>query len=376
MKNVIGSSKKAPYITDGDLYTLWKYANGHRLLAKNYFNFDDLTPIKGANWSTALRLIRMLGDLELKIEGAKFNGEQYLFYYKESLGVQKMKFKTYIKARIKNVLKDNFDMKDMESVCFMPKLQMCEFFEFKKSLTPETQQNLDDFINHYIDYFINDELFIEKENFLKFKNQKAKTIRELKDCIDKNGNQFIFHSGKSELDLSFRIGEGYLFMHNLVALENLGYIHINSIWVYDWELPPEKRKESYKVNISVKPKLLEEISNLESEEVVEPVGTPEVIFNKEIGVLMINDKQVKIQKFSNQYYLLDLIFQNQENMQKDWQFSEIAETIECLEGFSDKKLYNIVNAIRHKVAEKVGGIDDFFITTNQSVKINEKYLKV
>ncbi|MDD3434544.1 MAG: hypothetical protein PHD96_01305 [Candidatus Pacebacteria bacterium] len=97
-------------------------------------------------------------------------------------------------------------------------------------------------------------------------------------------------------------------------------------------------------------------------------------FDKEKGLLKINDLPVKTQKFSNQYYLLEMIFRNDENINKDWQFSELAELTECFEEFNDKKLYNIANAIKHKITEETG-IKDFFITTNQSIKINPKYLK-
>jgi len=97
-------------------------------------------------------------------------------------------------------------------------------------------------------------------------------------------------------------------------------------------------------------------------------------FDPEKSVLTVNDQEVKIQKYSKQYYLLNIIFQNFECSFKDWQFSEISELMDMEALFEWKKLYNIADAIRKNVAIATG-IKDFFIMTTQSVKINPNYLK-
>ena len=100
-----------------------------------------------------------------------------------------------------------------------------------------------------------------------------------------------------------------------------------------------------------------------------------IIFNKNTGVLKISNKSLKFRKFTNQYYLLEIILKDKESRDKDWQFSEISEDVEYpLENYDDKKLYNVANAIKHKIAEKIG-IEDFFITTIHSIKINKKCFK-
>lgn len=94
-------------------------------------------------------------------------------------------------------------------------------------------------------------------------------------------------------------------------------------------------------------------------------------FNEDKSVLSIYNKNVKIQKFSDQYHLLRIVFEDE---LKDWQFSEIAELIDSEKSFKWKNLYNSANEIKKKIAIETG-IKDFFITTTQSIKINEKYLK-
>jgi len=94
-------------------------------------------------------------------------------------------------------------------------------------------------------------------------------------------------------------------------------------------------------------------------------------FNEDKSVLSVCDKDVKIHKFSDQYHLLRILFKDK---LKDWQFSEIAELIDREKAFKWKNLYNSANEVKKKIAIETG-IKDFFITTTQSIKINEKYLK-
>lgn len=97
-------------------------------------------------------------------------------------------------------------------------------------------------------------------------------------------------------------------------------------------------------------------------------------FDNEKSVLYIGTKEVKIQKFSKQYYLLQIVFKDAECAAKDWQLSEISEFMDMEAKFEWKRLYNIADAIRKNVAIETG-IRDFFMLTTQSVKINPKYLK-
>jgi hypothetical protein len=96
-----------------------------------------------------------------------------------------------------------------------------------------------------------------------------------------------------------------------------------------------------------------------------------IFFDRDKGILSICNKIVKIQKFSNQYHLLRIIF---EDKLKDWQFSEISELVDMAKDFDWKHFYNSAYEIKKKIAIETG-IKDFFITTTQSIKINEKYLK-
>lgn len=93
-------------------------------------------------------------------------------------------------------------------------------------------------------------------------------------------------------------------------------------------------------------------------------------FDEGKSVLKVGNKEVPIQKFSRQYELLRVIARDK---YKDWQFSEISELMGIEALFKWKDLYDVAYTIKKKVALEAG-IRDVFITTTQSIKINEKYL--
>jgi hypothetical protein len=97
----------------------------------------------------------------------------------------------------------------------------------------------------------------------------------------------------------------------------------------------------------------------------------EYFFNTNLSILSISGVDVKIRKTTKQYEVLREIFKD---TAKDWQFSEIAENIDKIDKDNWKKLYDTINAIANKIAIETG-IRDFFITSTQSVKINESFIK-
>lgn len=89
------------------------------------------------------------------------------------------------------------------------------------------------------------------------------------------------------------------------------------------------------------------------------------------GILKIGSKQVNVRKYSDQYHLLAIIFQEKDDFFKTWFFSEIAEHMDEAKPPKDKKIYNIAYQLNTRIASKAH-IDDFFVTTAQSLELNKK----
>lgn len=188
-------------------------------------------------------------------------------------------------------------------------------------------------------------------------------------------------------------------IHNFLVKElNKQIIEAKPIEIFTNEVVPDRtealleqmQKEKRERTQWVARKLLRElesedriekriIEKIQSEGIIKNNKKTDIIdyqtsFDKDKSVLSICGKNIEIRKFSNQYHILRIIFQDDIAKDKDWQLSEIAELIDRAKDFEWKNLYNAADAIKKKIAIETG-IKDFFITTTQSIKINEKYLK-
>jgi hypothetical protein len=96
-------------------------------------------------------------------------------------------------------------------------------------------------------------------------------------------------------------------------------------------------------------------------------------FDEAKSILNIGDKIVKVRKMKDQYHLLRIIFEDKEELGKEWFFSEIAEKYDSEADLDDKKFYNAAYQVKQAIARDAG-LRDILITTTQSVRINPKYL--
>jgi hypothetical protein len=103
----------------------------------------------------------------------------------------------------------------------------------------------------------------------------------------------------------------------------------------------------------------------------ESVDPETISFDTEKSLLFVKGRLIKITKFSNQYHTLKIIFENQDEIGKEWFFSEIMEKTDSINS-NEKRYYNAIYQVRLKM--KCVGLNDFFIITSHSLKIREKYL--
>jgi hypothetical protein len=96
-------------------------------------------------------------------------------------------------------------------------------------------------------------------------------------------------------------------------------------------------------------------------------------FDEGRGVLHVAGKEVRFRKFTEQYHALASVFSDPKDLGNERFFSELAEKIDAVKGYTNKQFHNYFSAIKRKVAAETT-IKDLFITTTQSVKINPDYL--
>lgn len=96
-------------------------------------------------------------------------------------------------------------------------------------------------------------------------------------------------------------------------------------------------------------------------------------FDAEISYLKISRYEIPIGKNTRLFVCLDALFRV-DDIYGEICFSEIADIIDIDNPPNDKNVYNWIDQIRKKITLSTG-INDLFITTKRSLKINENYLQ-
>lgn len=389
MKNVI---KEIPYLSDGEIYSIWKYLNGFRLPNRNEFlNFNDITALN-ENGFFVSKFFSLLKDLGFKsLKGLTFEKDAYLKYYKKtheeltkkkesgSLGGYALKHLEFLEkiSNDPNTLYNDETLGIFDFIFYI-NLGFLEFFTFSTDLPQKDKEKLSNFINSYIKNFINDNLQKETRNFYCFNEQKKNLLIKLYFLEKKYGSSFILKYPEDPSSVPFdNKDEEYLFIHTLIALETLGYFEIENIWIFDFDidLAPDEQTENYKVKLTLKEKFLNEGNAVfivkKKIETKEPIKK-DLAFDDKKSILSFSNKEIKISKTrnSNGHYLLKSIFKDKN---KIWEYDEIAE--DWTEEYKKEdwsKYYNAGYKVNEKVAKETT-IKDFLIITNKTVGINKKY---
>lgn len=241
-------------------------------------------------------------------------------------------------------------------------------------------------LNAYLEKFIKNELampprdkrigevfILQNQNIYTFSKHKKLIFERLQEMHENCGNIFVFENPFEQIlpedrDNNESLKQRYanrqfLFKHAIFAFEKVGYIKILSLG-NNWHYSEEMDALRDRAKIQLLPPIFKELGT-------EPKQT-NLYFDDAKSCLFIRGTEIKIKKFSDQYHALRIMFENPDELAEEWFFSKMAEKYDLAQPPQDKKFYNAIYQISQKLKAK--GIDDFFTTTRQSVKINEKYL--
>ncbi|MDD3020861.1 MAG: hypothetical protein PHX61_07770 [Alphaproteobacteria bacterium] len=161
--------------------------------------------------------------------------------------------------------------------------------------------------------------------------------------------------------------KGFEFVKIVSYLEERGKVRVS-----DWKGRDAWNIEFYQTPISVESLLFDD--KVEEKGELNKKLKISLSFDETKSILRMGEKDVKIRKMSDQYHLLKIIFEDQEEIGKEWFYPEIAEKYDHEANFDDKKFYNAAYQVNQKIARDTG-IRDALITTTQSVRINSEYLR-
>jgi len=258
-----------------------------------------------------------------------------------------------------------------------------EYMSFSIVMTENDREKIKKDIFEYLNLFIKNGLKRGSEriqiqdtrvsypsNILNFNAHREVFSDYLKEMLTKYGNNFRiinkFEEGFSydnkevePQEIKDRYNKkDFLFVHCVLAFNQLGLIKIRGVSM-NWDALNAK-PVAYESQVEILPSFL-------GQQIPDSLH-----FDADKSRLYIDGKEVKITKFKDEYHTLRVIFENPDEVSKEWFFSEINEKNDAYSRSDDKKYYNAIYQTKNKL--KSLGLDDVFITTKQSVKINPKYL--
>src|SRR3989344_2128209 len=259
-------------------------------------------------------------------------------------------------------------------------------FEF--AFNEKIAEKLKDDLNIYLGKFINGELLmpsrekrigeirvLQNQNIYTFAKHKASMIERLREMRENFGSTFVFENPFGQIarydgdNYKENLKERYaarqfLFKHAIFAFEKLGYVRILTLG-NNWHYSEEAEDLRDTAKIQLLPPFFKELG-------VVPKQT-NLYFDDERSRLYVRGIEIKIQKNSDQYHALRIMFSDPKELGQEWFFDDIAERIDRSRPEERvKRYYNAIYQIGIKLTAK--GFPDFFITTKYSAKIDPKRL--
>ncbi len=383
-KPVILLPEKLPYWQEDYLYLVYKILKSNERLIKTALSLNDLQSAKWTPQHTFMKLGMLCEQIDIQFAGVIFHEVMYEQYCPEEYKNAKQLIKDNPKSKqaiaLKKIFNNDFQIQDFSGygIFALAKFSgLYEFIEFDTQLSHDTQEKLSSYLQEYLELFMSNHLVAEHQNYVTFSVMKAELLGFLRRPHSKYGNSFLLNDKDVHLFLTDK--DEFLFLHTFVALEHLQYLLVENLWVFDMDLPPEKQTDNYKIRLHLLAKFLEDDEPTSAKIEPAPVRIEQqapmhqLDFDPDKAILFVDDKPVKLTKFSNQYHCLRILFENQDQLGKEWFYSEIAEKFDAFRNSNDKVFNNAFSQIKIKVALKAG-FEDLFHTTIQSVKIDPKYI--
>ena len=234
------------------------------------------------------------------------------------------------------------------------------FIEFQISFIDERAKEIQKELEDYIQSFSYDDYAQEMPMYRDKRLYFSKQLENFYDYIKR----------MPVIDNCINIPFSALEEKGFEIIKILNYLELKKrIKVRNWN-----DTDLWNIKLSKVPITLESLANdtIPETKIEEKLKT-DLYFDEAKSILQIGDNAVKLRKGSDQFHLLRIIFENKEELPKEWFYSEIAEKYDMGATFDDKKFYNASYQISQKIARDTP-FRDVLITTSQSVQINPKYL--
>ena len=366
-------------LTEQELFNYWRLVywfnlEKNREKRKILISFQDLyTEFNQSVGICVFNIIQLFNILKINFKSIEFSKEMYSSCRGSKRESELLKNNKNSKnyQLITRVFNNNISKKDLEDLIITPKEInfLLEFICFE--IKDEDISKVVEFLNIYIEKFIDDKLLTENQNFYNFKNQEERIEFFLKENL-KFGKNFIIKYDPEDIILK---DDAFLFIHTLLAFEKLGYLKIEELYTFFWGENPKDHAKDYKAKVSLNDLFYSDYYNeSENKIIIHNEGSGRIEFVDKI--LFFKNKQFNFSNSPNQYELLGTLFKD---IQKEWNYDEIEEDWDptCYEERLKqkdywKRFYNSAKEINKKIAIETG-IKDFLLMDTKQVKVNTRY---
>jgi hypothetical protein len=381
-----------PYLSDGAIYAIWKYAkhkaewlNNDDVFCCIDFGFNDSVKEFTRNIGDFIYALKA-SDLNMHTAGIKFHNdkwaEKYPDRYNKIITERKNNKKTpdlFEKVLCKKgITLDNLIFALIASPVACPGI--IYFMEFTRNT--ENREKLNKFLNDYIEDFMHDNIKKEDKNFYIFERQRKQLLETLTNSIENYGKNFILTYNLSTTD-----DKKYLPIHAIIALEQLGCIESHRIWANTKGRHP--MTVEYNIELTVTEKLNTLITkNLEVEGKNKNPHTPPSKYITNLTIVrpmsghrflvIVNNDYKKILRVSKIHPSWNLLFNVAENPEEGAYTEKTKENDNYLYYFNGKKENKLYTQTGYKITKILQREDDF-IKPMPNIKIDiisERQLKI
>jgi hypothetical protein len=232
------------------------------------------------------------------------------------------------------------------------------FIEIDIEFAKDGATKLEEALKDYLSSFSQDDFLEERENRLYFSKQLENFLVYI--------NKLPLINGCINVPFEVLSEKGFEFIKIVSYLENQ-----KKLKVRNWG-----DKSLWNIKFNHTPITINSlVSNAEITEIKKESKNlkANLSFDEAKSILEIGNNIVRLRKGSDQFHLLRIIFEDKNELPKEWFYSEIAEKYDMGATFDDKKFYNASYQVNQKIARDTP-FKDALITTSQSVRINPKYL--
>jgi hypothetical protein len=387
---------KFPYLSDGAIYAIWKYAK-HKAEWLNNDNDNVFCSIDfGFNDSVkeftkdvgGFTYALILSDLNTHTAGIKFYNDKWIKKYPDQYNkiITKRKSNKENYGLFERVLcEKEINLEDLSFVLAASPIAcpgIIHFMEFTRNT--ENKEKLNKFLNDYIDDFIHDNLKKEDKNFYIFEKQKEQSLKTIANSIENYGKNFILTYNPSTTN-----DKKYLPIHTIIALEQMGYIKCHHIWAnkkaYDSMTVEGYRSMTveYSIELTITEKFNSLITkNLETEVKDKNILIPSPEYITSLTIvkprsgdkfpIIINNNYNKPISGNRNNLSWDLLFRVAENTNGAKEGVPAEEPIKCknyLDYFNSNKKNKLYTQTGYKIT-KILQSEDNFIKPASNIKIN------